>query len=299
VSYYDLPIGDGPHDVAPATDGAVWYTGQSAGVLGRLEPDTGKIERIKLGEDSAPHGVIVGGDGAAWVTDSGLNAILRVDPNTRQVTRWQLPPNADAANLNTAAFDGKGRLWFTGQSGILGRLDPQSGAMKVWEAPRGPGPYGITATPDGQIWYVSLAGSYLGRPDLETGEVTVIDPPLRTSGTRRVWSDSTGRLWISEWNAGILSAYDPRQKSWRAWPLPGENPRPYAVYVDGENEVWVSDFSSNAILRFDPRTEKFETFPSTRMHANVRQMAGRRGEVWGAESGTDRLVVFRFDGNQR
>src|SRR4051812_18535182 len=73
VSYYDLPIGDGPHDVALATDGAVWYTGQSAGVLGRLEPDTGKIERIKLGEGSAPHGVIVGRDGAAWVTDSGLN----------------------------------------------------------------------------------------------------------------------------------------------------------------------------------------------------------------------------------
>ena len=28
--------------------------------------------------------------------------------------------------------------------------------------------------------------------------------------------------------------------------------------------------------------------------ANVRQMAGRQGEAWGAESGTDRLVVVRY-----
>jgi virginiamycin B lyase len=294
VSYYDVPKGDGPHDVAPAPDGTVWYTGQRAGVLGRLEPKTGKVDRIKFGEESAPHGVIVGPDGAAWVADGGLNAILRVDPDTREIKRWPLPRQNDGANLNTAAFDGRGRIWFTGQSGIFGRLDPKTGEMKVWDAPRGTGPYGITATPDGQIWYVSLAGSYLGRPDLDSGEVTVIDPPRKASGTRRVWSDKSGRLWVSEWNAGTLSAYDPQQKTWRTWALPGQNARAYAVYVDDENKVWVSDFSTDAILRFDPKSEKFTSFPSTRDGANVRQMAGRRGEAWGAESGTDRLVVIRY-----
>ena len=54
VSYYDVPKGDGPHDVTPAPDGTVWYTGQRAGVLGRLDPKTGKVDRIKLGEESAP-----------------------------------------------------------------------------------------------------------------------------------------------------------------------------------------------------------------------------------------------------
>ena len=51
VSYYDVPKGDGPHDVAPAPDGTVWYTGQRAGVLGQLDPKTGHVDRIKLGED--------------------------------------------------------------------------------------------------------------------------------------------------------------------------------------------------------------------------------------------------------
>ena len=294
VAYYDLPQGDRPHDVAPAPDGSVWYTGQRAGVLGRLDPKTGAIKRVPLGEGSAPHGVIVGPDGAAWVTDGGLNAIVRVDPKTHAVKTWPLPKDRADANLNTAAFDGKGRIWFTGQAGIYGRLDPATGDMQVWDAPRGLGPYGIAATPSGDIWFVSLAGSYLAKPDLETGAVTPIDPPGKGSGTRRVWSDSKGRLWVSEWNAGTVSVYDPQKKVWQTWPLPGETPRAYAVFVDEKDKVWVSDFPGNAIVRFDPETAEFVSYVSDREHADVRQMLGRPGELWGAESGTDRLVVIRY-----
>ncbi len=293
VQYYKLPEGDRPHDVAPAADGTVWYTGQGAGVLGRLDPATGKVERIPLGEGSAPHGVVVGKDGAAWVTDGGLDAIVRVDAKSHEVKRWPLPQGREGANLNTPAIDGTGRVWFTGQGGIYGRLDPATGAMQVWDAPRGRGPYGITSTPSGDIWFVSLAGNYLAKPDLETGAVTPIDPPKKGSGTRRVWSDSAGRPWVSEWNAGTLSVHDPQKKVWQTWTLPGTGPQTYAVFVDDKDKVWVSDFAANAILRFDPATEKFSSFPSSLEHANVRQMAGRPGEVWGAESGTDRLVVVR------
>lgn len=294
VQYYAVPQGDRPHDVAPAPDGSVWYTGQRAGVLGRLDPKTGEVKRVPLGDGSAPHGVIVGPDGAAWVTDSGLNAIVRVDPQTLAVKRWPLPKGREDANLNTAAFDGKGRIWFTGQAGIYGRLEPETGDMQVWDAPRGRGPYGIAATPSGDIWFVSLAGSYLAKPDLETGAVTPIDPPRKNSGTRRVWSDSKGHLWVSEWNAGSLSVYDPQKKMWQTWPLPGDLARAYAVFVDEKDRVWVSDFSANAILRLEPASQEFASFPSDRAHADVRQMLGREGELWGAESGTDRLVVVRY-----
>jgi virginiamycin B lyase len=293
VEYFPVPEGDHPHDVAPTPDGAVWYTGQGAGVLGRLDPKTGKVERIALGKGSAPHGVIVGPDGAPWVTDAGLNAIVRVDPVSKAVKTWLLPASRANANLNTSAFDGKGRIWFTGQAGIYGRLDPASSEMTVWDAPKGVGPYGITATPSGQVYYVSLAGSFLGKVDLENGATTVIEPKTPNAGPRRVWSDSKGRLWVSEWNAGNLSRYDPASRTWKAFKLPGEQPQAYAVYVDDKDQVWVSNFGVNAIMRFDPTSETFQSFPSDRDHAAVRQMAGRSGEAWGAESGTDRLVVIR------
>lgn len=302
---YDVPAGSRPHDVAPARDSGVWYTAQGSGELGLLDPATGDTRHIPLGAGSRPHGVIVGPDGAPWVTDGGLNAIVRVDPATEQVDVFPLPADRDEANLNTAAFDRTGRLWFTGQSGVYGRLDPATGELAVFDAPRGRGPYGITATPNGEIYFVSLAGSYLAQVDLETDRATVIEPPTAGQGARRVWSDSAGRLWVSEWNTGQVSRYDPATDRWREWPLPGDAPQAYAVYVDERDAVWLSDFGGNAIWRFDPATEQFRELgeacepnqtrcPRSGDPGEVRQLLGRKGEVWAPESASDRLVVIRY-----
>src|SRR5574341_182612 len=177
IQEYPVPRGSHPHDVAPAPDGTVWYTAQVSGELGRLDPATGQTRHIQLGGGSAPHGVIVGPDGAPWVTDGGLNAIVRVDPATEAVQVFPLPAGSGYANLNTATFDGRGVLWFTGQSGVYGRLDPQAGKVEVFAAPRGRGPYGITTTPDGMVYYASLAGSHIARIDLDAGAASVLEPP--------------------------------------------------------------------------------------------------------------------------
>jgi virginiamycin B lyase len=294
IGYFELPEGAFPHDVAPASDGLVWYTDQREGLLGRLEVISKKVERIPLGPGSAPHGVIVGPDGGAWVTDGGQNAIVRVDAATRAVKVFPLPAQFSGANLNTPTFDGRGKLWFTGQSGVYGRLDPQSGTIEAWRAPKGAGPYGITTTPSGEVWFASLAGDYIGRIDSATGHVRVIDPPRPGVGPRRIWSDSKGGLWVSFWLTGELGRYDPARQSWRSWRLPTSTAGCYAVYVDETDHVWATDWQANAIVRFDPGTERFESFPSDREGANVRQLLGRPGEVWGGQSGLGRLVVVRY-----
>jgi virginiamycin B lyase len=293
IKEFPVPQGTHPHDVAPAGNGSVWYTAQRSGELGLLDPLTGKTHHIPLGQTSAPHGVIVGPDGAPWITDGGLNAIVRVDPKTKNVTLFPLPESAGYANLNTASFDQKGVLWFTGQTGIYGRLDPRAGTMEVFNAPRGQGPYGISTTPDGEVYFASLAGNYIARINLETGNATVLDPPTQEQGARRVWPDSTGRVWFTEWNVGKLGMYDPVTNEWKEWKLPGQNPQPYAVFVDDKDIVWLSDFGSNAIVRFDPTLEKFQSFPLPSPDAKVRQLLGEAGEVLGAESGSDKIMIIQ------
>lgn len=293
IEEFPVPSGSHPHDVAPATDGTIWYTAQGSGELGQLDPSTGDTYHIHLGNGSAPHGVIVGPDGAPWITDGGLNAIVRVDPSTKETKIFSLPADNSYANLNTATFDQSGILWFTGQNGIYGRLDPTTGHIKTFSSPKGPGPYGISTTPDGDVYFASLAGSYIARIDLETGNVTVLEPPTPDQGARRVWSDSINRIWVSEWDSGKLGVYDPDTKTWKEWQLPGENPLPYAVYVDEHDKVWISDFASNSFLRFDPMLESFEEFKLPSKDAKVRQILGSPEEVWGAESGTDKLVRFQ------
>jgi virginiamycin B lyase len=87
--------------------------------------------------------------------------------------------------------------------------------------------------------------------------------------------------------------YNPSTGKWQEWDLPGDNPAPYAVYVDQQDIVWLSDFGANALVRFNPATEQFDLLELPSVPASVRQLLGRPGEVWGAESGVDKLVVVR------
>ncbi|HUF54726.1 MAG TPA: lyase [Dehalococcoidia bacterium] len=294
MQVYDVPPGTRPHDVAPALDGGVWYTAQATGNLGWLNPDTGEVRETPLGPGSSPHGVIVDDEGVAWITDGGQNAIVSVHPDTLEVTVYPLPAGRANANLNTAAFDGNGVLWFTGQNGVYGSLDPATGDMAVYDAPRGRGPYGMTGTPSGDVYYASLAGSHIARIDINTGQATVIEPPTPGQGARRVWSDSAGLIWVSEWNAGQVSVYDPATDAWEQWRLPGAAPSAYAVYVDDRDDVWLTDFGGDAIHRFDPETETFETLPLPDAGGSVRQLLGRPGELWAPESAVDKILVIRY-----
>lgn len=292
VEEFPVP-GSRPHDVAVAPDGTVWYTAQRAGSLDRLDPSSGEVTQVPLGAGSAPHGVIVGPEGNAWVTDQGLNALVRVAHDTLEADVYRAEVDV---SMHTAAFAPDGMLWFTGQRGYVGRFDPAAETMDLFETGGG-GPYGITVTPEGDVYFAALSGSYVGRIDPATGDITRLDPPTPQQGARRVWSDSAGRIWTSYWNTGHLAVYDPPSDAWTEWELPGDNAQAYAVYVDETDRPWVSDFGGeHALLRFDPTTEQFESVPLPTPGGEVRQLLGRPGEVWGAESAVDALVVVRYGG---
>lgn len=289
---YPTPARSRPHDAVPDRWGWAWWAGQGNGTVGALNPATGENVLVRIGQGSAPHGIIMGPDDAAWITDGGLNAIVRVDAWTLEVTAYPLP--GPRASLNTLTFDPRGVLWFTGQNGYIGRLDPAVGLVDQWEAPRGRGPYGIATAPDGTVWFASLAGSYLGRIDGDDGSVTAFDPPTPDAGVRRVWPDSMGRLWIAEYNVGQVGVYDPATGQWAEWKLPGERARAYAVYVDHRDKVWLSDTGQDTVVRFDPTTESFTTVEISKP-SNVAQLGGRPGEVWGAQRGRDHVFVVRYE----
>ena len=228
---------------SPRRRAATWATS----IPRRAAPNSSR-----WGRSSSPHGVIQGPDKAAWITDGGQQAIVRVGWPDRAIKLFPLPEETPYANLNTCAFDGDGDLWFTGQSGVVGKLAVKSGKASVWDAPRGRGPYGICSTPNGDVWWCSLAAPSSRASTAAPGSRSWWSRRPRNQGARRVWSDSRGRIWVSEWVSGNLSMYDPASKNWRTFKVPGDDPRTYAVYVDDRDQVWVSEWTGNAVYRFDP-----------------------------------------------
>ena len=65
------------------------------------------------------------------------------------------------------------------------------GAGELKQAPRGDGPYGITTTPSGAVYYASLAGSHIARIDTRTGRATVLRPPTAAQGARTAGGGTT------------------------------------------------------------------------------------------------------------
>lgn len=292
VTYYPIKAGLGNRDVAPAADGTVWFANQFSGTVGHLDPKTGKYDLFPLGRGSSPHGILMGPDGNAWAMDGGQNAIVRVDSRDHKMTVFPLPHSVPDINLNTGVFDPAGVLWFTGQNGYYGSVDPKTGKVEVFDAPVGEGPYGITVTPKGVVWFTSFACNYIAWIDPKTHRATAVDvPDPHAGGSRRIWSDSKGRLWLATWGTGALYRYDPADQSWASYKLPGLGPRGYSTYVDDEDIVWVSEFMADAILRFDPQTESFVSIPSDRPTVQLLQMNGTHGKVWGGEQGSSRIVL--------
>ena len=239
--------------------------------------------------------MVVGPDGAAWVTEGGQNAIARVDPKDHRVQLWQLTGGPSPTPTSTRwSSTSAARYWFTGQGGVIGRFEPTTEQMEVWDAPRGRGPYGIACTPQGTVWYVSLAGNYLPQIEIcDTGR----------AAHRRAADAAPGRAprLVRQPGPAVDQRMEQRQRlharsagrKLEELELPGERPRCYSVYVDDRDKVWLTDFSANAIVRFDPRTETLPLLPVGHVRApTCARWPDGRARPGAGKAGTNRIVVI-------
>jgi len=129
--------GSRPHDPLAARDGSLWYTGQMANVLGRVDPKTGQVKEYPLKTaHSGPHGLVEDSDGNIWYTGNTGALIGKLDPKTAAVTEYPMP-DPNAKDPHTLIFDKAGILWFTVQNANrIGRLDPKSAKSSCSHRPR-------------------------------------------------------------------------------------------------------------------------------------------------------------------
>lgn len=289
-------LGSRPHDPLAAPDGSIWWTGQWSNVLGRLDPKTGAMKEFPLATPkSGPHGLTADQAGNIWFTANGLRYVGKLDPNTGKVTEYQLP---EGRGPHTPVFDHKGTLWFTVASGMVGRLDPTTGAMKVVHPPSSPTyPYGIVIDSKGVPWYADFRGNRIGRVDPATMEIREYPLPDAAARPRRITVTPDDMLWYTDYARGYLGRLDPNTGAITEWPSPsGTESRPYGIAAIG-TIIWYSESGvrPNTLVRFDTETQTFQTWKIPAGGGVVRNMMRTaEGNLVLAESGVNRVALVEI-----
>ena len=254
--------GSRPHDPLEARDGSLWYTGQMANLLGRVDPKTGEIKEFPLKTaHSGPHGLMEDRDGNIWYTGNTGSLIGKLDPKTGAVTEYKTPEPGDP---HTLIFDNSGILWFTMQNANrIGRLDPKTGEIKLLTPPTANArPYGMALNSKGTVFFVEFGTNKVGSVDPKTLEFREYPLPDAASRPRRIAITGDDIVWYSDFSRGYLGRLDPLTGKVTEWPSPsGPKSEPYGISAINDI-VWYSESGStpNIVVRFDPKSEKFQSW---------------------------------------
>jgi virginiamycin B lyase len=286
-------LGSRPHDPLAMPDGTLWYTGQFANRLGRVDMKTGEFKEYPLPEQSGPHGLTGDKDGNIWFTANSGGYVGKLNPKTGEVTQYK---TEGARDPHTPIFDQKGILWFTAQgANMVGRIDPKTGEVKMVQSPTPrSNPYGIVISSKGVPFFVEFGTNKIASIDPDTMAIKEYVLPNEGTRPRRVAITSDDVLWYADYSRGFLGRFDPKTGQTKEWQSPGgPQSQPYGITAYNDI-IWYSEsfVRPNTIVRFDPKTEKFQTWTIPSGGGVVRNMMPTKdGNLVIAESGVNKVAL--------
>ena len=148
------PTAKGPHTPIFDHKGRLWFTVEEGNFVGRLDPISGAI-RLKQPPTphAVPYGIAINPRGIPFFCEFGTNKLASISPDTMEITEYMLPKGARPRRIAITTDD---IIYYTDfAQGRLGRFDSKSKKVDEWASPGGTSsePYGITVTPDGNVWY--------------------------------------------------------------------------------------------------------------------------------------------------
>jgi virginiamycin B lyase len=298
---WSLPTpGERPHDPLAMPDGSLWWSGQFANRLGRLDPKTGEMKEYPIPINGGPHGLINDKDGNIWYAGNWGGHIGELNVKTGEYKFFPMP-DPKARDPHTPLFDKDGILWFSVQNGgFMGRLDPNTGDIKLFtpNGPSGQQPYALRFLSDGrQPWFSYWGSNKIATIDPDKLELKEYILPDARTRIRRMGVTSDDMIWFGNWATGKLGRLDPKTGAVTEWDGPsGPQSQPYGMTVI-DDKIWYveSNTRPNNLVRFDPKTDRFQTWPIPNGGGIVRHMVPTRdGNIAMAMSGLNMVGIVEI-----
>jgi streptogramin lyase len=285
VSQFTLPGGAYAEGLTTGPDGNIWFAGftgsgalpfpgsttnagATSGIIGMINVTTHAITEFPdMMSNTYADQITTGPDGNLWFSNAGTNDIGIFDPTTDTFTEVLVPGPGPYYSGGAITTGPDGNIWVVmGQDpgNTIARIDPTTHAVTEFSVPIPSGPAGtwnpgitlggITAGPDGNIWFTAdgqVGGPQVGMINLSTDVITEFSAPIYSEG---ITAGPDGDVWLMSWSGQSIASINPTTDAITTFPLPVPDPSPAGamVTVGPDGNLWFATSADSLIGVFDP-----------------------------------------------
>ncbi len=148
-------------------------------------------------------------------------------------------------------------------------------------------PYGITAGPDGNLWFTEYNNNEIGRIT-PNGVITGFAIPTAASEPYGITLGSDGNLWFTEYNSNKIGRITPNGVS-TEFSLPSFQSVPEGIAAGSDGNLWFTEWDGNQIGRITPNGAINE-FSILTLTSNPNAItAGPDGNLWFTEWSSNKI----------
>jgi streptogramin lyase len=290
---YPIPTPDsGPDVVAIGPDGALWFTENGAGKIGRLDPSGAIMEFSLPSAFAGPQGIVSGPDGALWYCDPRRGLIGRITI-AGAITEYLVLNGGHSPAMIAQGPDGA--LWFTDSqgSGAIGRITT-AGIITEYPTPTvASTPIAITAGPDGAMWFTEGwvgAGSKIGRITVAGVFTEFPAPGASGESLNAIATGPDGNIWFtaSGINLNAVCRITP-DGTVTSFPLPYSPSTLWGLTAGPGGKLWFADQTADLIgsMTLDGTFAEYPTPTPFSGPASI--VADSSGNLWFGEGFANKI----------
>jgi streptogramin lyase len=239
----NYPIKGSNHWVAVSgmaidSKGHVYWSELQGGMLGELDPETGKQIRYDMPQKGCDVGVVIDKDdniGFALIWGSQFG---RIEAKTRRLHMYPTPTNDNG--IYGLAADREGNLWGAGwQKGTISKWDVKTESVKEYKVP---GSWGqirrIGVDSKGMVWGSEYITGQLAKLDPSTSEISEYKIPVSGASPYEAWADKSDNIWTADQVHSAMIKLDQKTGKFVYYGMPQPHQSVPKIEVEGNNTIW-------------------------------------------------------------